>query len=142
MSSVASQGDRARECEVLRVLIPVLNDWESVQLVLERLASACRDAVVTLDVLLIDDGSQQSEPVDLVRQRDGTINRVCILRLRRNLGHQRAICVGLAWLADQADTSSVLVMDGDGEDDPGDVPRLLEEFRRWDGRLLVAQPAA
>jgi hypothetical protein len=58
-----------------------------------------------------------------------------LLRLRRNLGHQRAIAVALAALASDVDRAhdveceAVVVMDGDGEDSADDIPRLVERLR-------------
>ena len=60
-----------------------------------------------------------------------------MLRLRRNLGHQRAIAVGLAYVEDRFKHDAVVVMDSDGEDDPSDVPRLLELLRAEGGRAIV-----
>ena len=56
------------------------------------------------------------------------LRRIDVLRLRRNLGHQRAIAVGLAYVEECLHADAVVVMDGDGEDDPADVPRLLERL--------------
>ena len=137
MSSVAVSGNVNQAPEAMHVVIPVLNDWEAVGMLLERLDHACRDSRVALDVLLIDDGSQLPAPPTLVTQTSGAIARVRVLRLRRNLGHQRAICIGLAWLSVQDEQASVLIMDGDGEDSPDDVPRLLQEFRQSNQSHLV-----
>ena len=46
-----------------------------------------------------------------------------VLRLRRNVGHQRAIALGLTYLQVEAGCEAVIVMDADGEDRPADVPR-------------------
>ena len=45
--------------------------------------------------------------------------------MRRNVGHQRAIAIRLCWLGSVESDARVVVMDGDGEDLPGDVPRRL-----------------
>jgi len=57
------------------------------------------------------------------------LRRVEILRLRRNLGHQRAIAIGLAYVEAKIPCQAVVVMDADGEDDPGDVPRMIQKCR-------------
>jgi polyisoprenyl-phosphate glycosyltransferase len=62
---------------------------------------------------------------------------VRILRLHRNLGHQRAICVALCHLLTESDCVRVLVMDGDGEDAPDDIPRLLNELDSNDATRIV-----
>ena len=62
------------------------------------------------------------------------------LRLRRNLGHQRAICVGLAQFEGIGRYTSIdtcVVMDADGEDAPADVPRLLAAFAEGNGTHAV-----
>ena len=56
--------------------------------------------------------------------------RIDVLRLRRNLGHQRAIAIGLAYVEDCLSATRVVVMDGDGEDDPADVPRCSSDSKR------------
>ena len=68
--------------------------------------------------------------------------RIDVLRLRRNLGHQRAIAVGLAYIEDCLPPDAVVVMDGDGEDDPADVPRLLERLEEeGNGTIVFAERA-
>jgi hypothetical protein len=49
-----------------------------------------------------------------------------LLRLRKNLGHQRAIAVGLVDIYSQSDSDVLVVLDGDGEDSPSDIGRLIE----------------
>jgi hypothetical protein len=65
------------------------------------------------------------------------ITKVEILELRRNLGHQRAIAIGLAYIHANEPCQAVLVMDGDGEDDPRDVPRLIEHYRKLGGKKVI-----
>ncbi len=66
------------------------------------------------------------------------IDAVDVLHLRRNLGHQRAIAVGLAHLEAERDACQlVVVMDSDGEDDPADIPRLLDRADQTGRRAMV-----
>ena len=53
-----------------------------------------------------------------------------VLHLRSNQGHQRAIALGLYHLHEFTDAEAVVVMDGDGEDRPEDLPELLRAFWR------------
>jgi glycosyltransferase involved in cell wall biosynthesis len=66
-----------------------------------------------------------------------SFTKVEILELRRNLGHQRAIAIGLAYIHANEPCQAVLVMDGDGEDDPRDVPRLIEEYYQRGGKTVI-----
>lgn len=109
-----------------QVLIPVFNEWDVVSLLLRRFDDVCKTRGWQLDVLLVDDGSYASHR-ELLRV-DGLhhIQSIEVLTLGRNLGSQRAIAVGLSWLADHRPDRATLILDGDGEDDPSDVPALID----------------
>lgn len=119
----------------LVVLMPVFEDWESLSLLLPSLGEALHEKRYDAHLVIVDDGSfiRPPAPLQLGRGfRGGTL-----LRLRHNLGHQKAICVGLTWIHAHLGGSDVVVMDADGEDDPRDVPRLLEAFEAVDGDKVV-----
>jgi polyisoprenyl-phosphate glycosyltransferase len=117
------------------VLIPVLNDWDACVQVVGALDRELGRAGRTARVLVVDDGSTDMAPAFAVGS--GGVEEVEILRLRRNLGHQRAIGVALAWIEQHRRCAAVVVMDGDGEDDPADVPRLLDHFDALGGTHIV-----
>lgn len=122
------------------VLVPVFNDWESVRLLLPQLEHALAGARHPVHVLLVDDGSTDLVEYELLTEvcsRLDHIQRVEILELRRNLGHQRALAVGLSFIASNRSCRSVVVMDADGEDAPQDVPRLLDAVERHKHRAIV-----
>lgn len=108
--------------------IPVFDDWESVLLVLAELQTASRCLEGPAAVLLVDDGSGEPAPAPRFAQLTG-FSSIEILTLRRNVGHQRAITLGLAYIHKHRPCRVVVVMDGDGEDGPGDVHLLLERCR-------------
>lgn len=119
------------------VLIPVFNDWEALAEVLPRLDAALNDRGMTADILVVDDASVAAPNAALVRAPFQALRRLEILTLRRNLGHQRAIAIGLAYAQDRLDHDAIVVMDSDGEDDPNDVPRLLERLQSEGGQKIV-----
>lgn len=90
-----------------------------------------------VEVLLIDDGSTQDPPSGFAQRRFKALQAVDILRLRRNLGHQRAIAVGLVYVYENRPCQAVIVMDSDGEDRPEDIQRLLDRFHRDGGSSIV-----
>ncbi len=121
-------------------MIPIYNDWESLQQLLPALEVAFVESGHQAQVLLIDDGSSLEAGSGLRETASSlvSISRVERLRLRCNLGHQRAIAVGLAHLHEKlGEISAVVVMDGDGEDRPSDVPVLLAEMGRTAGAGIV-----
>lgn len=109
------------------VLIPNFNDWEPLALVLEQLDAALARVSAAVRVLVVDDASTRSAQAALPPFKH--IEEVSVLPLRRNLGHQRAIAIGLAYVEQHIACDAVVVMDGDGEDAPADVPRLIEAAR-------------
>jgi glycosyltransferase involved in cell wall biosynthesis len=81
-----------------------------------------------VQVLLVDDGSTQPVPAGAFAGPFSKIERLDILMLRRNLGHQRALAIGLAYVEAHLPCRAVIIMDGDGEDAPRDIPKLLARF--------------
>lgn len=106
------------------ICVPVFNDAKSAVLLLDQLDAVAALLPYDFAVVFVDDGSREEECVALP---GGTphIPEVVVLRLRRNLGHQRAIAIGLSFIAAETDADYVVVMDGDGEDCPSSLPKLL-----------------
>src|SRR5258708_11154428 len=84
------------------------------------------------------------EEVSTLASRDTSARRqfkalqaVGILQLRRNLGHQRAIAVGLVYVYEHIPCGAVVVMDADGEDRPADIHALLERFNQEQQRSII-----
>jgi hypothetical protein len=121
----------------LVILIPVYDDWEAVRLVLAELDRALSGGSHQAGVLLVDDGSVERPSERVAPAPLQSIEWIDVLVLRRNLGHQRAIAVGLTWVAEHLPGCPVVVMDGDGEDDPMDVPRLIAKFEAENGRKII-----
>lgn len=126
--------------ESVVILSPVFNDWASLAQLLPRLDAVLSGHGLAAEVLIVDDGSTAELRGFATGMAFHALRRVDVLKLRRNLGHQRAIAVGLAYLDDCLDPRAVVVMDGDGEDDPADVPRLLERLEELgDGTIVFAE---
>lgn len=119
----------------LIVLIPVYEDWPAVRLLLASLDDVLTERGLTASILLVDDGSQTSDEAGPTAYR--ALRSVDVLSLRRNVGHQRAICIGLSFVEAHLECETIVVMDGDGEDAPSDVPRLLERYEGEQRRKIV-----
>jgi len=117
------------------VITPVYEDAEASSRLFKELRTALGEE---LFVVAVDDGSVR-EPVEVASLQAADANGV-VLRLRRNVGHQRAIAIGLSYVAREVDdVEYVVVMDSDGEDMPATIAGLLEPLRSDDVDVVVAR---
>ena len=127
----------AAHSDSLLILIPSFNDWEALRLLLPRIDRAMRGSPWHASVLIVDDASTEPADPRWPGEPFTAIESVTILHLRCNLGHQRAIALGLYHAHEFTEAAAVLVMDGDGEDRAEDLPALLAEFERSGRREAV-----
>lgn len=121
----------------LMILLPIYNDWECLPILLERVGQCLAGQAESVQVLLVDDCSDQPPPANLFNGNLPHISRVDCLRMRRNMGHQRAIAIGLTYIHKERECDAVLVMDADGEDKPEDAGRLAEQLQKMGGRQVI-----
>ncbi len=127
-------GDRPE----VTILLPVFNDWVALGKLLRLVDPVLTRAGIVVRVLVVDDGSTQAMSTGPFGDGFRSIAAVEVLHLRRNLGHQRAIAIGLAYLeAEEPGCQLVVVMDSDGEDDPHDIPRLIERADQTGRRAMI-----
>jgi len=107
----------------LSVIIPVYNEEENIPLLHERIGQVLQGQSFLYEVVYVDDGSTDGTFAQLNRLADGD-EHVQVVRLRRNFGQTAAIAAGVTH-----STGEVLVfMDGDLQNDPIDIPRLLAKL--------------
>ncbi len=116
----------------LSVLIPARNEADNLPSLLGeiRVALAAED----YEVLVVDDGSSDQTQAVLQRLRAEGFSQLRILRHERSLGQSTSV-----WHAAQAARGRWLAtLDGDGQNDPADIPGMLGLVRTTDGIQLVA----
>jgi glycosyltransferase involved in cell wall biosynthesis len=111
------------------IVMPVYEDWESAGMLCTAI-DGCLSAFprIAATILLVDDGSSKTQGDHFPESVPQTIRSIKVLRLRRNLGHQRAIAVALAYVQQKMPGDAAVIMDADGEDRPEDIHRLVEAF--------------
>jgi hypothetical protein len=117
----------AKELKLV-IVIPVFNDWEAANLLLQQIDSVCARSGLSPAVLLINDGSTMPVPGDFLAWRAEALLRVDLLDLYKNIGHQRAICVGMVYACQDSPDAAILVMDADGQDPAEQILRLVETY--------------
>jgi glycosyltransferase involved in cell wall biosynthesis len=113
------------------VVVPVLDEAESIAELAARITAVLDELGLTFELVFVDDGSRDgtSGRVREVHQRDP---RVKLVRLRRNFGKAAALSAGF----DFSRGGLIITMDGDLQDDPAEIPRLLEKLESEDLDLV------
>lgn len=122
------------------LLTPCFDDWESIAALLPLVDHEMARLDVHLRILIVDDGSRLARPDPFAVPSFEAIDSVEVLTLLRNLGHQRALCVGLCHISSDERLkggAGVIVMDADGEDAPADIARLLKAFAHDRGERAI-----
>jgi hypothetical protein len=119
----------------LVVVTPVYEDVEASSRLFKELSKALGPEVY---IVAVDDGSVR-QPVSVTSIQAAALDGV-VIKLKRNVGHQRAIAVGLNYVADHLPGAAhVVLMDSDGEDLPDTIKAMLASLEQADIDIVVAQ---
>jgi glycosyltransferase involved in cell wall biosynthesis len=118
----------------VKIVYPVYNDWEALNLLMTKTAAIFEKKEVELSYLAVDDCS--SIPFVASDFCDFDFK---VLHLISNQGHQRAIAIGLSYLVDNNNADLVVVMDSDGEDQPEHILNLIEKSKSSPDKIIFAQ---
>lgn len=111
----------------LSVVIPVYNEAENIGPLAERIEEALSGFPDRVEVIFIDDGSTDGTLQELrsAQERNASIR---ILHFAKNLGQTAAMAAGFHHSRGEA----VVTLDGDLQNDPQDIPALVDKLRDWD----------
>lgn len=107
----------------LTVVVPVLNEGESLIELHRQLSETAEANDYEMRIVIVDDGSTD-DTWQVVRQLSSSDAHVLGIRFRRNFGKAAALTAGF----DVAETPIVVTMDGDLQDDPAELPLLLKKL--------------
>ncbi|MBN8968281.1 MAG: glycosyltransferase [Rhizobiales bacterium] len=123
----------------IALISPVYNDWKSFIVLAREIQATINRSEASIDIFAIDDSSTEDSREIIDSVNDLHIG-ISLVRLSCNLGHQRAIAVGLS-LVNELDYDAVIVMDSDGEDLPSDIPAMLHAHDDNPDAIIVARRA-
>jgi glycosyltransferase involved in cell wall biosynthesis len=109
------------------ILTCLYDDWKSATELFKTLGEELGRRHWPAQLVLIDDGSLERRPADFLKDL-ARFSLVEVVTLNRNVGHQRALAVGLSHVFETKSADAVVIMDSDGEDRPGDLVQLVEAF--------------
>jgi glycosyltransferase involved in cell wall biosynthesis len=107
----------------ISIVIPLFNEIENVADLYSQLVLVLDDLERKSEIIMVDDGSTDGT-FDALKEIQGQDRRVWVIQLRRNFGQAAAFSAGF----DFARGSVLVTMDGDLQNDPADIPKLLEKI--------------
>src|SRR4051812_24693081 len=114
----------------LSLVIPVMNEEDNIKPLLEAVRSALKE--IDYEVVLVDDGSTDATKKRILENAD---ERTRLVELRKNYGQSTAMTAGI----DHANAKYVAMIDGDLQNDPTDIPFMLELAKKEDWDVVAGE---
>ena len=111
-----------REIEI-SIVIPLYNEEENVELLYESVSKELKDSGRRWELIVVDDGSSD-KTVEILKRIAAEDLSVKVISFRRNFGQTAAMAAGF----DHAEGDVIIPMDGDLQNDPSDIDKLLEKI--------------
>ena len=119
------------------ILIPVFNDWESLQKLIEEINKNITDFEdINFECLIVNDASTIDRP-RLIKPNQ--INSLEILNMKKNKGHARCNALGIRYIFKNKEFDNLILMDGDGEDRPIEIKSLVNSIINNPKKSVVAK---
>jgi len=115
----------------IAVVVPVKNETENLRPLITEIAASLRGQE-TFEIIYVDDGSDDDTP-DRLRELSGEFPELKVLRHKDCCGQSAAVSSGIRGAA----APVIATLDGDGQNDPADIPALLARFREVENPDLV-----
>jgi len=119
------------------ILIPVFNDWESLKKLLTEIEETVRNIKnILIECLVINDASTIQQP-KLIKPK--SFKSLKILNMKKNKGHARCNAFGIRFISKNKDFDNLILMDGDGEDRPVELIKLINKSFQDPENSVVAK---
>jgi glycosyltransferase involved in cell wall biosynthesis len=116
--------NKKEQKKILSIVSPVYNEAENLSEFYLRVINATDNLNLEIEIIYINDGSQDST-IDIITKQRQIDNRITIIDLSRNFGKEIALTAGL----DYSSGDAVIVIDADLQDPPELIPKLVEKWR-------------
>ncbi len=107
----------------ISIIIPVYNEEKNIPVVFDRLKATLDELNSSYEIIFIDDGSTD-DTLGILEDLHENDDRVAVYSLRKNQGKAAALTVGFR----RARGRVIATMDGDGQDEPSELPRMIEKL--------------
>tara|TARA_B100001121_G_C18686967_1_gene621164 strand:- start:1228 stop:2094 length:867 start_codon:yes stop_codon:yes gene_type:complete len=119
------------------ILIPVYNDWDSLNKLLDEINQNIKSINgFTFECFIVNDASTIKKPL---LSKPSNINSLKILNMKENRGHARCNAFGIRYIYQNEKFNYLILMDGDGEDRPEELKKLIYEIIKKPNNSVVAK---
>lgn len=129
----SEQADKAMENNLVSIVVPLYNEEQSIAPLVAAIHSAMSDSPYDWELLLVNDGSKDLTLKAAIEQQQHFGRQIRVIALQRNFGQTAAMQAGI----EQSRGDYVVTLDGDLQNDPVDIPRMVERLIERDLDLLV-----
>lgn len=112
---------------MITIVVPFYNEEENIELLYNGLSNVLKNLNRQYNIIFVDDGSTDNTFNNMMKVREKDKN-VKIIKFRKNFGQTAALKAGF----DHAEGNIVISMDGDLQNDPADIPKLIEKIEKED----------
>ena len=111
---------------IYTIVLPTYNDWKSLSILLIQIEKYLKNTKNIYKILIIDDNSSEKNKYRLNKNK--FFKEIKILRLKNNVGSQKAIATGLKFISkyQKKREDKFIIMDSDGEDDPKKIKEIIK----------------
>lgn len=108
------------------ILIPVFNDWKSLEKLLIEINQNIKDfKEISFECLIVNDASTIPQPKFI---KPKNLNKIKILTMKKNQGHARCNAFGIKYVNDNEKFDYLILMDADGEDRPLEIKSMINQI--------------
>ena len=119
-----------------KILIPCYNDWQSLFKLLNNIDNNITMFDGEFNVLIVNDCSTEKIPKPSFNFKK--IKSIDLINIKKNQGHTRCNATGIKYLSEKKDFDYMILMDGDGEDNPDDLPIIIKNVLEKKNISVVA----
>ena len=118
------------------ILTPTFNDWKSLSKLLFEIDKNIAGLKGNFRTLVINDASTVKPKLNLKNVKH--LRKIKIITLKKNLGSQKSICLGLKYLKKKKTKAIITIIDSDGEDDPKKIKKLINLAKKNPNSIITA----
>jgi len=107
----------------ISIFVPVYNEEESLGILNNKIIEACSETSYSFEIIYVDDGSKDRS-FEILTSFAQARSNIKVIKFRRNFGQTAAMSAGI----DVAEGKVLIPMDSDLQNDPADIPRLMEKI--------------